>query len=58
MVYATGSSKSRTRLYRMGITKYLDEIRVDFEIFGELENEWEDFRRDFDYDAFLVKLKK
>ena len=23
MIYATGSTKSRTRLYRMGITKYL-----------------------------------
>src|ERR1700749_3413644 len=24
-VYATGSTKSRTRLYRMGLTKYLEE---------------------------------
>ncbi|MDR3696417.1 DUF6934 family protein [Mucilaginibacter sp.] len=29
-VYATGSTKSRTRLYRMGITKYLKEITKDF----------------------------
>lgn len=57
MVYATGSSKSRTRLYKMGITKYLDEIREDFEIFGEIENEWEEFQKDVDYEAFLVKLK-
>ncbi len=57
MVYATGSTKSRTRLYRMGITKYLDEIKEDFEIFGELENGWEDFQKDVEYEAFLVKLK-
>ncbi len=57
MVYATGSSKSRTRLYRMGITKYLDEIIEDFEIYGELENGWEEFRKDVEYEAFLVKLK-
>lgn len=58
MVYATGSSKSRTRLYRMGITKYLDEIKMDFEIFGELENGWNEFQKGIDYKAFLVKLKE
>jgi hypothetical protein len=57
MVYATGSTKSRTRLYRMGITKYLDEIKEDFDIFGELEFGWEEFRKDVEYEAFLVKLK-
>jgi hypothetical protein len=57
MVYATGSSKSRTRLYRMGITKYIDEIKQDFEIYGELETGWEEFQKDVEYDAFLIKLK-
>lgn len=57
MVYATGSTESRTRLYRMGITKYLSEADQDFEIFGELENEWDEFKRDIDYSGFLVKRK-
>ena len=57
MVYATGSTKSRTRLYRMGITKYLDEIKQDFEIYGEIEIGWEEFKKDVEYEAFLVKLK-
>lgn len=57
MIYATGSSKSRTRLYRMGIAKYLDEINEDFEIYGELENGWEEFQKDVEYGAFLVKQK-
>lgn len=57
MVYATGSTKARTRMYRMGITKYLDEIKEDFEVYGELENGWEEFRKDVEYEAFLVKLK-
>lgn len=30
-VYATGSTRSRTRLYRMGITKYVIEIKKDLE---------------------------
>jgi hypothetical protein len=57
MVYATGSSQSRTRLYRMGITKYLAEIKEDFEIYSELENGWEEFQINIEYEAFLVKLK-
>lgn len=57
MVYATGSTKARTRLYRMGISKYLDEIKADFEIYGELENGWEVFQKDVEYEAFIVKLK-
>ena len=57
MVFATGSTKSRTRLYRMGITKYLDEIKKDFEIYGELDSGWEEFQKGVDYEAFLVKLK-
>lgn len=58
MVYASGSTKSRTRLYRMGITKYLDEIKEDFEIYGELDEGWEQFQKDVEYEAFLVKLKE
>ena len=57
LVYATGSTKSRTRLYRMGITKYLEEGKLDFEIYGEIDEGWEEFKRDVDYNAFLVKRK-
>lgn len=57
-VYATGSTKARTRLYRMGITKYLDEVSENFKIYGLRENEWEAFERDIEYDAFLTKYKR
>lgn len=30
LVYATGSTTSRTRLYQMGITKFLDQAKKDF----------------------------
>jgi hypothetical protein len=33
-IYATGSSESRTRLYRMGITNNLEELKKDFYVFG------------------------
>jgi hypothetical protein len=56
-VYATGSTKSRTRLYRMGITKMLEDAVKDFEIYGQLDDQWENFRNNVDYQAFLVKRK-
>ncbi len=56
-VYACGSTKSRTRLYRMGISKFWEEASEDFEIYGQLNDEWENFRNNIDYDAFLVKRR-
>ena len=57
-VYATGSTKSRTRLYRMGITKFISEAKDDFEILGERNDDWEKFRKNIDYEGFLVRRKK
>ncbi|MDP3913131.1 MAG: hypothetical protein Q8R96_05265 [Bacteroidota bacterium] len=57
MVYATGSTESRTRLYRIGITKFISDVETDFEIFGELEEGWEEFKKDIVYKGFLVKRK-
>ena len=34
-VYATGSTKSRTRLYRMVLSKYMEEVQKDFYVFGQ-----------------------
>ena len=56
--YATGSTKSRTRLYRRGINKYLSEVKGDFEVYGEINEEWEPFKENVEYDGFLVKRKK
>lgn len=56
-IYATGSTASRTRLYRMGISKFLDEVMEDFEIYGEIDNAWEPYEKDVDYLSFLVKRK-
>ena len=56
-VYATGSTKSRTRLYRMGINKYYDMVARDFAIFGQTESEWEQYQKGKDYEAFAVQHK-
>ena len=54
-IYATGSTKSRTRLYRMGIAKFLPEIKDDFEVLGERNDDWEAFRENVEYEGFLIR---
>ena len=49
------TTKSRIRLYRMGISKYLSEVKNDFEIYGEVKEGWENFKDGIEYDGFLVK---
>ena len=56
-VYATGSTASRTRLYRMGINKYFDIVDEDFDIMGEHKNEWEWYQKGKNYQAFAVHRK-
>lgn len=60
LVFATGSNNVRTRLYRMGISNNLEEIKEDFEVFGLRVNDniWEEFISGEDYEAFIVKRKK
>ena len=57
-IYATGSTKSRTRLYRMGISKFLSEVDEDFEVLGELNDNWDIFRKNVEYEGFLVRRKR
>ncbi|OQP58171.1 hypothetical protein A3860_07555 [Niastella vici] len=58
LVYATGSTTSRTRLYRRGITKYYDEMVIDFQVFGQVGNEFHLFETGKDYSGFLAQRKK
>jgi hypothetical protein len=57
-VYATGSTKARSRLYRMGISNNLDEISLSFEVFALFDNKWEKFVKDKNYDEFLIRPKR
>ena len=56
-VYATGSTKARTRLYRIGITKFYEEVQSDFYLYGELENNFPEFELGIEYNGFLVQRK-
>jgi hypothetical protein len=54
-IFATGSTKSRNRLYRIGITKYLLEIKHDFQLFGLRNDEWIKFETEIEFEAFLIQ---
>lgn len=56
-IYATGSTKSRTRLYRIGLTSSWSEIIKDFELYGLKEGEWHEFVKGDEYEAFLVRRR-
>ncbi len=56
-IYATGSTKARTQLYRMGINKYLDIVHNDFLLFGLINGEWKKFETNEDYTGFVVRRK-
>lgn len=53
-IYITGSTKSRTRLYRIGISRHLCSIEMDFKVQGLLDGNWQPFRKDVPYEAFLI----
>lgn len=57
VVYLTGSTPSRTRLYRIAISKYLPVFENKFEILGELSEGWERFQTKIEYEGFFIKLK-
>lgn len=57
MVYATGSTPARTRLYRIGITKFYAEIQNDFYLYGQILAELFIFKAGVEYEGFLVVRK-
>ncbi len=58
LIFAQGSTKARTRLYRIGISNNLEEIMLDFDVFGFKDKELFPFEKNTEYDAFLVTRKK
>jgi hypothetical protein len=57
-IFATGRSEARTRLYRMGITNNLEELKSDFYVYGLRNDEtFEPFIVGEDYLGFLITRK-
>jgi hypothetical protein len=56
-VLATGSTLARTRLYRIGISNYLEQIEQDFNVFGFINGRMESFEKNRDYSVFVITRK-
>ena len=57
-VFFTGSSKERTRLYRMALTINHEELAATFDIWGlQEEGGFEPFEKRRSYTGFLIKRK-
>lgn len=60
-VFYKGNTIEKTRLYRMALTRYFDELKNDFEIFGVLGQGIGFFAENFvagkEYFGFLLKRK-
>ncbi len=57
LVYATGNTPTRTRLYRMGITRFYKEILQDFYLFGRIGKGFYEFEIGQEYEGFLAQRK-
>ncbi|HTI09789.1 MAG TPA: hypothetical protein VL832_14575 [Puia sp.] len=59
MIYFRGSTKERTRLYRMAVGINLEELCRTFDIYAEVDqhDDFVPFRKNMEINAFLVKRK-
>lgn len=57
IIYATGSTSSRTRLYRIGICKFYGEIENDYYLYGQIGDKLYPFEAGKEYDGFVAQRK-
>jgi hypothetical protein len=57
IVVAEGITKSRTRLYRRYLSIFLELIELEFDLLGELDGKTERFRKDVNYQFFIISKK-
>lgn len=56
-IYIRGSTRQRTRLYRMAVGMNLEELSQKFEIYAEQPDKILPFQKDIEINALLVKKK-
>ena len=55
IVYFVGLTKNRTRLYQMGISKFISLIPKEFSIYGELDGVAQRFKKGVNYNSFIIR---
>jgi hypothetical protein len=56
-IYATGSTVARTRLYRIMLTRHYKELTKDYYLYGQVGNQFVEFKPGVDFDEFLAQRK-
>jgi hypothetical protein len=56
-VYLKGSTDSRTRLYQIIISKFIEQISSEFDVYGELEEKFERLKKNIYYKGFLIQKR-
>ncbi len=61
LIFFTGNTAAHTRLYRMALTNNMEDLGVDYEVFGvhlQHQSYWmEPFEKKKEYYGFIVKRK-
>ncbi|RZK36343.1 MAG: hypothetical protein EOO57_07390 [Hymenobacter sp.] len=57
VVYATGSTPARTRLYQMGLNRFLPAVVERVDLYGQRGEDWEVFQKEVTYTALAARLK-
>jgi hypothetical protein len=57
VIFVSGSSVARNRLYQMNIGKYLGEVKSRFVVRGNRDKKWQSFKKGVNYDAFTLFRK-
>ncbi len=57
VVFARGSTASRTRLYQMNIAAFSDVIAESFIVMGYINGQWQVFKKGINFDAFSIRKK-
>lgn len=58
VIFASGSTPARNRLYQMNIVKYYSKIKTRFVVRGGRNKKWRSFKKGINFDAFLVLRKQ
>ena len=57
LIYAEGSTPTRTRLYQMALMANLEDISKVLEVYGLVKDEWRPFEKNVNYEAFMALRK-
>lgn len=57
LIYAEGSTSSRTRLYQMGLSANINYIKRNLDIYGLAKGHWHIFEKNVNYEAFMALRK-